>query len=89
MDIERGMCTMINRLRANHYNLNESLERKGYIQDPGCTCEARLQDIYHIVFECELLEEPRNKMYRELQQREENYPYDLDRWLRNTLSWDH
>lgn len=64
LDIERGMCTMTNRLRANYYNLNESLARKGNIQDPMCTCGIRIQDIYHTVFECELLEGARNKMYR-------------------------
>lgn len=34
----RRLETMINTLRANHYNLNESLERKGYI---GVSVEER------------------------------------------------
>lgn len=83
LDIERGLCTMINRLRANHYNLNESLERIGYINDPMCECGVKIQDIYHVVFECELLKDARNKMYRDLQQQEEKYLYDLNSWLRN------
>lgn len=81
LDIERGLCAMINRLRANHYNLKESLERKGYIDDAMYECGIRTQDIYHVVFKCELLEEARNKIYRELQQ-EEKYLYDLDNWLK-------
>lgn len=74
---------MINRLRANHYNLKESLERKGYIDGSICECGLKSQDIYDVVFECELLEEARNKMYRELQQQEEKYSCDLDNWLKN------
>lgn len=81
-DTERDLCTMINRLRTNHYNLKESLERKGYIDDAMYECGIRTQDIYHVVFECKLLEEARNKIYRELQQQEEKYPYDLDNQLK-------
>lgn len=43
---------MINRIRANHYNLGQSLERKGYINSVRCKCGAEIQDIHHIVMSC-------------------------------------
>lgn len=45
INILRGMATMIGRLRANHYNLGESLARKGYIEDDTCDCGMESQDI--------------------------------------------
>lgn len=33
---------MLNRLRANHYNLNESLAKKEYIDSPRCDCGAEI-----------------------------------------------
>lgn len=42
---------MINRLTTNHYNLNESLVRKGYIGEKKCECREEEQDMYH-VFNC-------------------------------------
>ncbi|XP_024882817.1 uncharacterized protein LOC112461711 [Temnothorax curvispinosus] len=35
---EKYFITLINRLRSNHYNVNESLARKGYIDDARCEC---------------------------------------------------
>lgn len=31
MNEDKGFYTMINRLKVNHYNLNKSLGRKGYV----------------------------------------------------------
>lgn len=36
INLPRGLVCMINRLRANHYNLNESLWRKEYIGNSRC-----------------------------------------------------
>lgn len=47
--MERGLCTMINRLRANYYNLNKSLSRKGYINNARWECEAKAAEIQDIV----------------------------------------
>lgn len=43
---------MINRLRANHYNLGESLARKKYIVDSTCKCGAGSETIDHVAFSC-------------------------------------
>ncbi|CAL1681334.1 unnamed protein product [Lasius platythorax] len=79
----RGLITMVNRLRANHYNLKESLARKNYIEDAICECEKEMQDIYHLVFRCERLEEAKNELYRMLEKLEITYPYNIDDWLKN------
>jgi len=39
---------VINRLRSNHYNLNESLYRDNMIESPSCPCGAIKQSINHI-----------------------------------------
>lgn len=37
INADRYFCTLINRLRANHYNLNASLARKNYIASAQCS----------------------------------------------------
>lgn len=43
---------IINHIRSNHYNLNHSLFRKGYISSGACPCGDPFQDINHIIFRC-------------------------------------
>lgn len=81
----RGLCTMINRLRANHYNLNESLERKGYIEDKRCECGGEEQDFYHVIFSCKEHDEARHYLYREFERMKVSYPYDIDKWLKHLV----
>ena len=45
---------LINRLRANHYNLNFSLHRKNMVDSPACTCGDPRQDANHVIFYCPL-----------------------------------
>ncbi|KMQ85430.1 hypothetical protein RF55_16036 [Lasius niger] len=81
LDEPRGLITMINRLRANHYNLNESLARKGYIQEARCNCGPEVQDIHHVIFRCVRFDTNRSKLYRRLEKMEIEYPYDIENWL--------
>lgn len=48
----RHFITWINRMRANHYNLNVSLERVGYISSARCSCGYEREHINHLVFDC-------------------------------------
>uniref|UniRef100_A0ABD2XP96 RNase H type-1 domain-containing protein n=1 Tax=Trichogramma kaykai TaxID=54128 RepID=A0ABD2XP96_9HYME len=48
----RYHITTINRIRANHYSLAESLHRKNMKDSPSCTCGAEYEDIDHVVFSC-------------------------------------
>lgn len=82
MDIDRRVVCIINRLRANHYNLNESLERKGYITSAMCKCGAEYQDISHVAFSCIQFDDARGSLYRDLTLMEEPYPYEIRTWLR-------
>lgn len=61
---------MVNRLRSNHYNLNESLHRKSYIGSARCECGVKIQDINHLVLRCSLHDEAREELYRQLEKRE-------------------
>ena len=46
--LNRKEIVVINRLRSNHYNLNESLYRDNMIESPSCSCGAIKQSINHI-----------------------------------------
>ena len=50
----RYHITTLNRIRANHYSLGESILKKNLIQSASCPCGTDIQDIDHIVFECPL-----------------------------------
>lgn len=82
-NVERGLVTFANRTRANHYNLNESLARKNYIESARCECGAEVQDIEHTVWMCNLYDEERSKLYSKLERQKIKYPYDLEKWLKN------
>lgn len=49
---KRKFITWINRMRANHYNLNISLARVGYLTSARCSCGYEEKDINHFVFTC-------------------------------------
>lgn len=55
----RFFVTTVNRIRANHINVKESLERKNYVQDNTCDC-GRIKSLRHLLFECEKYVGPRD-----------------------------
>lgn len=76
---------MVNRLRSNHYNLNESLSRENYIDSSHCKCGAERQDIDHVVFKCRQYDDARNELYRQLEALEAEYSYVIEDWLRGPV----
>ena len=50
---DRGGIAMLNRIRADHYNLAASLHRKGITRSPKCECGNTPEDIDHMIWECE------------------------------------
>lgn len=56
---KRGFSIMINKIRVNYYNLNESLERKGIIKTARSECGAEKEDVNHVVFRCKTYDEER------------------------------
>ncbi|XP_077256531.1 uncharacterized protein LOC143894261 isoform X1 [Temnothorax americanus] len=73
---ERYFITLINRLRANHYNLGLSLKRKGYIDNERCECGCECEDIHHVILSCCKFDEWRAVMDNEL--REAGYMEEID-----------
>ena len=51
--MERKNISFLNRIRANHYNLAESLHRKRMVESPECECGRGIEDINHIFWECD------------------------------------
>ncbi|XP_024882476.1 uncharacterized protein LOC112464669 [Temnothorax curvispinosus] len=64
---ERYFYTWMNRIRANHYNLNESLARKEYIATPDCECGNYVEDINHVVWECRKYDDQKERLNEELE----------------------
>lgn len=83
VDELRGLYTMINIMRANHYNLNESLARKEHVINNRCGIET--QDLHYVIFRCSLYDETRYKLFRDLNNLNQEYPYNLHRWIKYTI----
>lgn len=81
MNNDKNIIAFINRLRANHYNLNESLARKNIVNLPDCQCGHKKEDINYVIFECPLLEEEREKFLLDLQKINASKPYCMWNWL--------
>lgn len=60
--LSRELIVTINRLRANHYNLAESLSRIKIISSPLCAECNEIQDINHVLWQCKLYEKERKKL---------------------------
>ncbi|XP_018374268.1 PREDICTED: uncharacterized protein LOC108768366 [Trachymyrmex cornetzi] len=52
-NLSRNEIVMINRLRSNHINVNESLHRVNMVESPACPCGDPRQSINHLIFHCE------------------------------------
>uniref|UniRef100_A0ABD2W5Y8 Reverse transcriptase domain-containing protein n=1 Tax=Trichogramma kaykai TaxID=54128 RepID=A0ABD2W5Y8_9HYME len=62
----REQVVMVNRVRANHYGLAESLLRVNIIRDPSCKCGAQYESLQHVLWECSLYREHRAALSRGL-----------------------
>jgi len=66
INVSRSWGTLVNRLRANHYNLNASLAKKGYISSPDCECGLGIEDVDHVIWECTNLSHQRAQMMKRM-----------------------
>ena len=64
--LPRKYITIINRCRANHYNLKASLARVGIIDNPICECLQDEQDLNHVLWNCPIFDDQRKKLYGKL-----------------------
>ncbi|XP_053989523.1 uncharacterized protein LOC128882011 isoform X2 [Hylaeus volcanicus] len=65
-NLDRETVRVISRIRSNHYNLKESLARKGIIGDPECDCGQGVEDIDHVIVECTLYNWERDYIHQNL-----------------------
>lgn len=78
----RRLTTFINRLRANHFNVGESLARKNYIDTPRCQSGAEVETINHLLFGCVRYDKQRIEFRETLDRLGSSYPFDIWKWLR-------
>ena len=65
--MERKGISFFNRIRANHYNLAESLFRKGMVETPNCECGRGIEDINHIIWNCDRYIGERGRLQMDLE----------------------
>ncbi|XP_071580076.1 uncharacterized protein [Temnothorax nylanderi] len=58
----RYYVTLINRIRADHFNLGSSLFRKDYIDTQRCECGHECEDLMHVIHQCHKYDDLRIKL---------------------------
>jgi len=69
---------LINRLKANHYNLGVSLKRKGYTDNEECECGWSDETLEHVIWRCARFDEERMGMDERM--RRAGITEDIDIW---------
>ena len=64
--LKRETIVTINRIRADHYNLAESLAKINVVNSPLCNCNKEVQNINHILWQCILFDKQREKLVKSL-----------------------
>jgi len=77
LSLNREEIVIINRIRSDHYNLNQSLHCKGYITSSACLCGDPYQDINHIIFHCDLTRTYASPLIKYLKHRYPTLPIDI------------
>ncbi|OXU32197.1 hypothetical protein TSAR_007991 [Trichomalopsis sarcophagae] len=76
--LPRNVVTAINRSRADHYNLSASLTRFKIVNDTKCLCGEEVEDLNHVVCQCQLYNEQRFKLIRNLLTQKHQLPLHID-----------
>lgn len=58
------------------------MARKNYCEQNTCEC-GRMEDLRHVLFECEKYIDSRDEMYNNLERLRVPYPYDVEEWTKN------
>lgn len=82
LNLPQRFVVLLNRLKANHYNLNESLEKKNYIGTKRYECGTEVEDINHIVFICSKYNDQRIELFSEFDKIEVSQPECIWSWLK-------
>lgn len=65
----RGFSTMVNRTKADRYNLNDLLGKKKIIETRRYVCGAEREDINYILYKCSRYDEEREFIFRKIVRR--------------------
>ncbi|XP_076546539.1 uncharacterized protein LOC143305723 [Osmia lignaria lignaria] len=66
---DRRTISVLSRIRANHYNLSESLARKHLVEDHGCDCREHVEDLAHVLWECEKYDHIRDEFVAKMREK--------------------
>ena len=66
---DRYYITLYNRIRANHYNVNESLARKNIVESARYDCGNECESMEHVLWQCSKYDEERIRLDCELRRR--------------------
>nr|XP_034194554.1 uncharacterized protein LOC117610832 [Osmia lignaria]XP_034195174.1 uncharacterized protein LOC117611346 [Osmia lignaria] len=66
---DRRTISVLSRIRANHYNLSESLARKHVVEDHGCDCREHVEDLAHVLWECEKYDHIRDEFVAKMREK--------------------
>ncbi|XP_071581229.1 uncharacterized protein [Temnothorax nylanderi] len=87
VNANRYFVTLINRLRANHFNLGVSLKRKGYVDSERCDCGHEIEDLPHLLNNCHKYDDARIELDRDLRAAGFLEEIDINRLIR-AKNWD-
>lgn len=82
--LKRANIVMINRSRANHYNLAASLARVNFVNDAICQCNTGEQDLDHILWHCPIYTNQRITFVNEIKKLYRNPPHTIRTLLTDT-----
>lgn len=81
LNLSRSYIVTINRCRANHYGLAESLHRIKIINDAKCKCNSPTEDINHVLWQCKLYDNNRQELIDNLKKVKIFLPCSVDSLL--------
>jgi hypothetical protein len=84
---DRYFVTLYNRIRANHYNVNESLARKNIVESARCDCGNESESLEHVLWRCSKYDEERARSDCELRRREITEEIDVNQAIKYDKDW--
>lgn len=78
----RYFITLINRLRTNHYNVNELLARKGIVESARCECGNEIESIEHVIWWCSRYDEAKARLDIELRKIGNTVEIDINKSIK-------
>ena len=74
---------IVNRCRADHYNLAYSVARVGIVNNAMCDCESSEENLNHVFWQCEKYDKQRQKLVKSLLKLGHSPPFNIESFLAN------